>query len=264
MSLTDTVNQKSDVPRPQSLIVAASGLGYRYPGSSRDAVADLSLEVVEGEIFGLLGPNGAGKTTSLSMLSSLLRPSKGQLQVCGIDLLSQPRKVRNHIGVVPQDIALYPSLSTRENLRYFGRLHGLHGSLLEARIDQCLAMVGLSSQADRRLDTYSGGMKRRANLAAGILHQPRLLFLDEPMVGIDPQSRNTILENLARLKDEGMTLIYTTHYMEEAQHLCTRIAIIDNGRVIAQGRPDQLIAGREGCRNLEDLFFQLTGRQLRD
>ncbi len=245
-------------------IVAATGLSYRYPGSSQAAVVDLSLHIPEGEVFGLLGPNGAGKTTTIAMLSNLLRPAKGCLRVCGVDLMREPHKVRRQIGLVPQEVALYPMLSARENLRYFGRLFGMGGKDLKLRVEACLELVGLQDHGDRRVETFSGGMKRRANLAAGIVHRPRLLFLDEPMVGIDPQSRHTILENLSRLRTQGMTLIYTTHYMEEAQQLCSRLAIMDGGRVITEGSPEELIAAGAGCRNLEDLFLQLTGRQLRD
>jgi ABC-2 type transport system ATP-binding protein len=245
-------------------LVSASGLIYRYPGAAQLAVADLSLAVKQGEVFGLLGPNGAGKTTSLSMLSALLRPARGQLRVCGVDLLREPRKVRSQIGLVPQEVALYPSLSARENLLYFGRLYGLSGKRLRRRVEECLDLVGLREQGDRRIEACSGGMKRRANLAAGIVHFPKLLFLDEPTVGIDPQSRNMILENFRRLNEEGMTLIYTTHYMEEAQQLCTRLAIVDGGRIIAEGIPGELVAARKGCANLEDLFLQLTGHELRD
>jgi ABC-2 type transport system ATP-binding protein len=251
-------------PAPRPEIVSATGLLYRYPGGGQPAVADISLSIPEGEVFGLLGPNGAGKTTTIAMLSNLLRPARGSLRVCGVDLLREPHKVRGQIGLVPQEVALYPVLSARENLRYFGRLFGMGGRDLNLRVEECLELVGLRDQGDRRIETCSGGMKRRANLAAGIVHRPRLLFLDEPTVGIDPQSRNTILENLSRLRAQGMTLIYTTHYMEEAQQLCSRLAIIDGGRVLAEGRPDELIAAGDGCRNLEDLFLQLTGRQLRD
>ncbi|MBN1141179.1 MAG: ABC transporter ATP-binding protein [Deltaproteobacteria bacterium] len=245
-------------------MVHAEGLVFRYPGQPGLAVEELSLNIREGEVYGLLGPNGAGKTTTIAMLCGLLHPQRGVLRVCGVDLLRCPEALRGKIGLVPQEIALYPSLSVRENLHYFGTLAGLRGAVLEQRIGECLELVGLSDQGKRRIDTFSGGMKRRANLAAGIVHQPRLLVLDEPTVGIDPQSRNTILENLARLREEGTTLVYTTHYMEEAQQFCTRLAIIDSGRVIAEGEPGGLIAGRKGCRNLEELFLRLTGRQLRD
>lgn len=262
--MTTSPGPMPGAPPCEPQVVAATGLSYRYPGGTQAAVADLALHIGEGEVFGLLGPNGAGKTTTIAMLSSLLRPATGSLRVCGVDLVRQPQKVRRQIGLVPQEVALYPMLSARENLRYFGRLFGMAGKDLHRRVEECLALVGLQEQGDRRIETFSGGMKRRANLAAGIVHRPRLLFLDEPMVGIDPQSRNTILENLSLLRKQGMTLVYTTHYMEEAQQLCSRLAIIDGGRLIAEGSPAELIAAGDGCRNLEDLFLQLTGRQLRD
>jgi ABC-2 type transport system ATP-binding protein len=235
-----------------------------YRGTTQPALDGLEMTIEQGEVFGLLGPNGAGKTTAISILCTLLKPTSGSLTVFGIDVLRQPAQVRRLIGLVPQEIALYPLLSIRENLAYFGRLHGLRGAELQDRIDQCLGMVSLREHADRPVAGFSGGMKRRANLAAGILHQPRLLFLDEPTVGIDAQSRHMILENLGHLREAGMTMVYTTHYMEEAQQLCDRIAIVDTGRVVAEGRPLDLIAGAVGCDNLEALFLHLTGRRLRD
>ena len=235
-----------------------------YRGATLPALDGLEMSIEPGEVFGLLGPNGAGKTTAISILCTLLKPTSGSLSIFGIDVLRQPARVRRLIGLVPQEIALYPLLSARENLAYFGRLHGLRGGELRDRIDQCLDLVALREQADRKVAGFSGGMKRRANLAAGILHRPRLLFLDEPTDGIDAQSRHMILENLGRLRETGMTMVYTTHYMEEAQQLCDRIAIVDAGRVIAEGKPRDLIAGAVGCGNLEALFLHLTGRQLRD
>lgn len=235
-----------------------------YPGATQPALDGLEMTIEPGEVFGLLGPNGAGKTTAISILCTLLKPTSGSLSVFGIDVLRYPSKVRRLIGLVPQEIALYPLLSARENLAYFGRLHGLRGGELRDRIDHCLAMVSLQGHADRPVASFSGGMKRRANLAAGVLHQPRLLFLDEPTVGIDAQSRHMILENLGHLRETGMTMVYTTHYMEEAQQLCSRVAIVDAGRVIAEGRPHDLIAGAVDCDSLEALFLHLTGRQLRD
>lgn len=178
--------------------------------------------------------------------------------------MSDPAAVRPLFGLAPQEVALYTSLTARENLRYFGRLYGLTGQTLSERIDYCLTLVGLSDKADTRVETYSGGMKRRANLAAAILHEPRLLVLDEPTVGIDAQSRNMLLENLKGLRDTGMTIMYTTHYMEEAQQLCSRVAVVDHGCIIATGTPDALIDQTEGCTSLEDVFLHLTGKQLRD
>jgi ABC-2 type transport system ATP-binding protein len=227
-------------------------------------VSGLDFTVRKGEIFGLLGPNGAGKTTAISIICTLLRPTSGTVTLCDHDVVSDPASVRSLFGLAPQEVALYPSLTTRENLRYFGRLYGLTRHTLSERIDYCLTLVGLSDNADTRVDTYSGGMKRRANLAAAILHAPRLLVLDEPTVGIDAQSRNMLLENLKRLRDSGMTILYTTHYMEEAQQLCSRVAVMDHGSIIATGVPHEMIDQIEGCSNLEDVFLHLTGTKLRD
>lgn len=224
----------------------------------------LSFTVKKGEIYGLLGPNGAGKTTAISIICTLLRPTSGTVTLCDHNVVSNPAAVRSLFGLAPQEVALYPSLTARENLRYFGRLYGLTGHTLTERIDYCLTLVGLSDNADTRVATYSGGMKRRANLAAAILHSPRLLVLDEPTVGIDAQSRNLLLENLKGLSDGGMTIIYTTHYMEEAQQLCSRVAVIDHGSIIATGVPKELIKQVDGCANLEEFFLHLTGTKLRD
>lgn len=235
-----------------------------YPGATLPAVNGLDFTVRNGEIFGLLGPNGAGKTTAISIISTLLRPSSGRVLLGGFDPAHHPAAVRDLFGLAPQELALYPSLTARENLRYFGRLYRLTGRALARRIDECLALVGLLDNGDSRIDTYSGGMKRRANLAAAILHAPPLLVLDEPTVGIDAQSRNLILENLKGLCAAGTTILYTTHYMEEAEQLCNRVAVMDRGKIIATGTPGELIAGGEGCTNLEELFLQLTGKELRD
>ncbi len=245
-------------------LLTAQALELTYPGAQRPALNGLDLTVGEGEIFGLLGPNGAGKTTTISILCTQLRPAAGRVQLAGIDLLAHPGRVKALIGLVPQDIALYPALSARENLRFFGRLYGLGGALLRQRIDEALALVGLVEAADRLVGTFSGGMKRRVNLAIGVLHRPRLLFLDEPTVGIDAQSRNLILDNLQCLKGEGMTMVYTTHYMEEAEAICDRVTVVDQGRVIAEGKPAELVAAAPDVSDLGELFLQLTGRQLRD
>lgn len=245
-------------------ILKVSNLVKLYRGAAIPAVNGLAFTVRKGEIYGLLGPNGAGKTTVISIICTLLRPSSGTVTLCGHDVVNNPAAVRPLFGLAPQELALYPSLTARENLRYFGRLYGLTGRALSDRISHCLALVGLSDSADTRIDTYSGGMKRRANLAAAILHTPQLLVLDEPTVGIDAQSRNMLLENLKGLRDAGMTIIYTTHYMEEAQQLCSRVAVMDRGSIIATGSPEDLISETDGCANLEDVFLHLTGKQLRD
>lgn len=235
-----------------------------YRGAAAPAVDGIDFAVRQGEIFGLLGPNGAGKTTVISIICTLLRATSGSVTLCSLDTERNPARLRSLFGLAPQEIALYPSLTARENLHYFGSLYGLSGRVLRRRIEECLALVGLSDRGGTRIDTFSGGMKRRANLAAAILHAPRVLFLDEPTVGIDAQSRNLILENLKTLRDGGATIVYTTHYMEEAETLCERVAIMDRGKIIAEGSPRSLIAGMDGCANLEESFLRLTGRHLRD
>jgi ABC-2 type transport system ATP-binding protein len=235
-----------------------------YPGETAPALRDVDLHVDAGEALGLLGPNGAGKTTAISIMSTLMRPDSGEVAICGIDIFKQSYQAKTHFGLVPQDIALYPSLTCRENLHFFGRLAGLRGQELKVRTEECIDLVGLKASADKRVVTFSGGMKRRANIAAGILHKPELLFLDEPTVGIDAQSRNMILEMLKGLKQQGTGMIYTTHYMEEAQSLCSRVAIIDQGEIIVQGPPMELTARHPGCADLGGLFLLLTGKQLRD
>jgi ABC-2 type transport system ATP-binding protein len=234
-----------------------------YRKGASPALNGLTVSIREGEVFGLLGPNGAGKTTAISIMNTLLKPTSGNITVCGIDALRYPAQVRGLIGFVPQEIALYPNLTVRENLQFFGRMYGLRGRDLALRTSEFLEIVGLEESAGQRIFTCSGGMKRRANLAAGILHKPKLLFLDEPTVGIDPQSRNLILERLSVMK-ERTTMVYTTHYMEEAESLCSYVAIMDAGQIIAEGSPQELIRHLPGCANLEALFLGLTGKQLRD
>jgi ABC-2 type transport system ATP-binding protein len=198
------------------------------------AVAGVSFAVEEGEIFGLLGPNGAGKTTTISMLTGVLEPTSGSARIGGHDLRTEPDAVKRLNGLVPQDLALYPTLSARTNLEFFGRIYGLAGRELRERVDDVLEIVALTDRAGEPVERYSGGMKRRVNIAAGLVHQPRLLFLDEPTVGVDPQSRNHIFESVQRLnRERRMTIIYTSHYMEEVELLCTRVAIVDQGRIIA-------------------------------
>ena len=222
-------------------IVEANELVKQYPGSPAPAVRGVSFTIQQGEIFGFLGPNGAGKTTSISMLSCLLKPTGGSATVAGFDIIRQSAEVKRRIGLVPQDLALYPTLSARDNLLYFGRIYGLKGSDLRQQVDDVLKMVGLSDRAGDAVETFSGGMKRRVNIAAGLLHRPEVLFLDEPTVGVDPQSRNFIFENVESLNQAGLTVLYTTHYMEEAQRLCDRVAIIDQGQIIALDTPEALI-----------------------
>ena len=217
-------------------------------GSTR-AVDGLSLSVKRGELFGLLGPNGAGKSTTVSLAVGLLEPDSGQIAIEGLGNPREPA-VRRRIGVATQAVALYELLSAEENLRFFGEVYGLSGSTLASRVAWCLDFVGLTDRKGDRVGAYSGGMKRRLNLAAALVHEPELLLLDEPTVGVDPQSRNKIFENIAALHREGRTIIYTTHYMEEAERLCDRIAIVDAGKLLAIGTVQQLIETHGGAPTL--------------
>jgi ABC-2 type transport system ATP-binding protein len=204
------------------------------------AVKGITFSIKEGEIFSLLGPNGAGKTTTISVLSTLLTPTSGEAIVCGFSVTKQPMDVRRSIGVVPQDLALYEELSAAENLSFWGQMYGLGGKTLAKRIDEVLELIDLKDKAKAHVRTFSGGMKRRVNIGVGLLHQPRLLFMDEPTVGIDPQSRRAILDSVKDLNKKGMTVLYTTHYMEEAQELSDRVGIIDHGDLIALGTQAEL------------------------
>ena len=205
------------------------------------AVDGVSFEVQQGEIFSLLGPNGAGKTTTISMLSCLLRPEQGDAQVMGHSIKSDQMGVKSTLGVVPQDIALYEDMSARENLFFWGKMYGLRGAALKDRVNEVLEVIGLTDRASDRVGKYSGGMKRRVNIGVALLHKPQVIFMDEPTVGIDPQSRRNILDSVVALKDQGMTVLYTTHYMEEAQELSDHIAIMDHGKIIANGTNQELV-----------------------
>ena len=230
------------------------------------AVDDVSFTVGRGELVAVLGPNGAGKTTTVSIISGLVTPERGEVEIAGRPLRGDTDPGKRRIGLVPQDVALYDELSARDNLRFFGALFGLGGRAADAAIESVLALVGLAERARDRVGTFSGGMKRRLNLAAGLLHDPDILLLDEPTVGVDPQSRNAIFDNLEALKRRGKALVYTTHYMEEAERLADRVVIIDRGRVVA----DDSVLGLRGSGpaaasvSLEEVFLSLTGRSLRD
>lgn len=245
-------------------IIEIRGLTKCYKGSKENAIDNLSLDIYKNEIFGLLGPNGAGKTTTISILCGLFPPTEGTVSIDGLDILSDREKIKHIIGIVPQEVALYPTLTGMENLNFFGNMYGLRGNLLRQRIREYLIRFGLEKFAGKRVTTYSGGMRRRINLIAGLLHKPKILFLDEPTVGIDVQSRFVILEFLRELRETGTTIIYTSHYMEEAEKLCSRVAIIDNGRLIDIGNPVELVAKNPEFKNLETMFLHLTGKDLRD
>jgi ABC-2 type transport system ATP-binding protein len=203
-------------------------------------VRDVALEIRQGEVVGLLGPNGAGKTTTIAMLSTLYTPTSGDATIGGHSVARDPLAVKRIIGVVPQELALYEDLTARENLIFWGQMYGLSGKTLRGRVDEVLEQIGLVEKAKNRVKTYSGGMKRRVNIGVGLLHKPRLLFMDEPTVGIDPQSRRAILDSVKELNRQGMTVLYTTHYMEEAQELSDRVGIIDHGELIALGTQPEL------------------------
>jgi len=281
-------------------MIRLEGLSKKF--GEREAVRSLSLDIPRGEVFGLLGPNGAGKTTTISMMIGTLPPSVGDVHIDGKSLVNDP-SLRRRVGVAPQALALYEDLSARENLEFFGGLYGLRGRELNAAVDAALDMVGLRDRAGDRSKTFSGGMQRRLNLAAALVHGPDVLLLDEPTAGVDPQSRNSIIELVRSLKGRGTTIVYTTHYMEEAQKLCDRVGVMDRGSMLAVGTIDELLkahggdsvvvyhdeqgerkivtrdpAGevanliargvRSGLRidrpDLESVFLNLTGRALRD
>jgi len=244
-------------------IIEIENLYKLYRGNTQPAVNNLSLTVEKGEIFGLLGPNGAGKTTIIKILCGLRPFNSGKLYVCNYSVKDEIKKIKPLIGVVPQDIALYPSLTAYENLKIFGGIYGMHRKELNARVDELLELFGLEKSKNRYISRYSEGMKRRVNLIVGLLHRPQLLFLDEPTVGIDVQSRHTILENLKEINKTGTTIIYTSHHLSEAESFCTSIALIDDGQIICQDDPHRLIAQNE-VETLEKLFLQKTGKRLRD
>jgi ABC-2 type transport system ATP-binding protein len=289
-----------DVCTLQPTVLTLTGVTRRYGGHV--AVAGLSLQVRPGEVFGLLGPNGAGKTTTVHMAVGLLAPDAGEVRIGARGAPTDPA-VRRHIGVAPQSLALYDDLTGAENLAFLARIHGLTGAERERAVEAALAFVGLSDRRRDRTSAYSGGMKRRLNLAAAVLHDPELILLDEPTAGVDPQSRNAIFENITALRARGRTVVYTTHYMEEAERLCDRVAVMDHGRILALDTVPQLIREHGGTPvlvaevdggerrlpapdplralnelaaagslggfhverpTLEQVFLRLTGRQLRD
>jgi len=227
------------------------------------AVNGLSLEIEKGELFGLLGPNGAGKTTVINILCGLLEPTGGSVRVGGYDVQKEPEKVKEMIGVCTQETAVYPYLTGRENVELFGNLHTMPKQKLRKNTDELLEKMSLTEDARRRVGKYSGGMKRRINLIMALVHDPEIDFLDEPTVAMDPQSRHAVWGFIKGLKVQGKTVILTTHYMEEAEELCDRVGIIDHGKLIALGSPEQL-KNEFSAKNLEEVFIQLTGRRIRE
>ena len=244
--------------------VAVNDLRKNFNGQK--AVDGVSFTIDKGECFGLLGPNGAGKTTTIRMLSTVLAPDGGDATIVGFSIKTQADKVREIIGVCPQDLALYEEMSALDNLIFFGKMAGLTSKEAREQAVANLKLMELSERGKDKIQKYSGGMKRRVNLAIALMGHPQLLFLDDPTVGIDPQSRNKIFETIQNLQKQGITLLYTTHYMEEADHLCKRVAIIDGGQVIAMDSPRELKKkiGNPDVVTLENVFLNLTGRSLRD
>lgn len=247
-------------------VVKLEGLTKKY--DNRNVVDHLSIEIKQGEIFGLLGPNGAGKSTTMNMLCSLIKPNSGRIQLFGMDERKDLKKIKPLIGYIPQELAIHGNLKAWENVELFTALYHIKGKELKAAIDSALENVGLEDKRNEFAKNFSGGMKRRLNIACAMGHRPKLLIFDEPTVGIDPQSRNFILEKIKEANREGATVIYTSHYMEEVEAICTRIAIMDNGKIIACGTKEELkrmvVGEGEADISLEEVFLTLTGKKLRD
>jgi ABC-2 type transport system ATP-binding protein len=248
----------------KTLAIDIQNLTKYYRGNEKPAIDRVTLGIAEGHIFGLLGPNGAGKTTMIRILCGLLTPTEGEITIGGYSLKSDVARIRKIIGVVPQEIALYQSLTARENLAIYGGIYGLSGERLKKRIDEQLHKFGLERSKNIQVGRFSGGMKRRLNLIVGLMHEPHILFLDEPTVGVDVQSKNVIIESLMDINQAGTTIIYTSHYLEEAEILCSSLAIIDEGRIITQGSLNDIREQHNSHAKLEDIFLQLTGKSLRD
>ena len=227
------------------------------------AVNDVSFEVFKGEIFGMIGPNGAGKSTTFSVLTTLLKPTSGSVKVAGFDVEKQDNKIRPLIGIVPQKLSLYPLLTARENLELMGNLYNVPKKVMEEKIDYYLKLVGLEASADRYTGGFSGGMKQRLSVISAVIHDPEILFWDEPSTGLDPQTRQAIWRLAKKFNAEGKTLIFTTHYMEEADNLCDRVAVMNLGKMVALDNPESL-KEKTGGKNLEEVFIHFTGEEVRD
>lgn len=244
--------------------IRLKGVTKRY--GEKVAVEYMNLTIKKGEIFGLLGPNGAGKTTTLHMICGLVPLTSGELSLFGKNYSKERKQIHHILGLVPQELALYPELKAWENIELFASLYGLKGAPLKKAIERALAFVKLEENRDVLVKNFPGGMKRRLNIACAIAHEPQLLILDEPTVAIDPQSRYFILNQIKKLKEEGVTVVYTSHYMEEVEHLCDRIAIMDKGKIMACGTKEELVSlvTNEESLSLEEVFLRLTGKKLRD
>jgi ABC-2 type transport system ATP-binding protein len=236
---------------------------FHSRGRTITAVNDVSFDVFKGEIFGMIGPNGAGKSTTFSVLTTLLKPTKGSVKVAGFDVEKDDARIRPLIGIVPQKLSLYPILTARENLELMGNLYNVPKKVMEERIDYYLRLVGLENSADRFTNGFSGGMKQRLSVISAVIHDPEILFWDEPSTGLDPQTRNVIWKLAKKFNREGKTLIFTTHYMEEADNLCDRVAVMDLGKMVALDNPERL-KEISGSKTLEEVFVHFTGEEVRD
>lgn len=250
----------------QEVILKIENLSKQY--GDRKAVDNMSLEIRKGEVFGLLGPNGAGKSTTMNMICSLIKPTSGKVELFGMDTQKELKKIKPLIGYIPQELAIHGNLKAWENVELFTSLYGIKGAKLKEAIASSLEFVGLTDRRNSYAKTFSGGMQRRLNIACALGHKPQLLIFDEPTVGIDPQSRNFILEKIKYTNQHGSTVIYTSHYMEEVEAICTRIGIVDSGKIIALGTKEELVKlvtdKTDGSVSLEEVFLNLTGKNLRD
>jgi ABC-2 type transport system ATP-binding protein len=247
-----------------STIIHIGKLTKWYRNSERPALDNIDLEIPSGRISGILGPNGAGKTTMIRILCGLLQPSSGEIFINGLSLRKELPGIKRLIGVVPQEIGLYPTLTATENLSVYGGICGLRGSDLKNRIDNWLVRLGLDKNRKQQVGRFSGGMKRRLNLIAGLIHDPQIIFLDEPTAGVDVHSKNVIIESLHEINRTGTTIVYTSHYLEEAEKLCSNVVIIDQGKIITGGLLEEIKRSYSTESRLEDIFLQLTGKELRD
>jgi len=245
-------------------VIFTENLTKKYKGSEEEALRGINMLIRKGEFFGLLGPNAAGKSTLIAILCGINRQTSGELIVFGRKDTFRDDQIKKRIGLVPQEIALYPSLTVLENLEFFGRLHGLSTYTLKIKIDECISIFNLGEHRNKLISKCSGGIKRRVNLFAGVMHDPDLILLDEPTLGVDAQLRSVIFVYGSQLNKNGTTILYTTHYMKEAEMLCSKVNIIDHGLIIREGTPQELIQSEPGCTDLGQLFLQLTGRDLRD
>jgi ABC-2 type transport system ATP-binding protein len=247
-----------------SFAVEIKDIRKQYKGAWTPALDGFSVFVKRGQVVGLLGPNGAGKTTSINIICGLVKPDSGSALILGKDCIRDAQSIRGLIGLVPQQIALFDNLTAMENFTYFGKLYGIDDHVLEKRARSLLASLGLEKHADKRINAYSGGMKRRANIIASLLHEPELLILDEPTAGVDVQSRAMILDFIKAYRQRDKTILYTSHLLDEAEQVCDEVVIIDEGKFVTGGAPNTLIAQTDGCKRLEDVFLHYTGRTVRN